>query len=223
MCSATDILCGERSPRYAAPRSDRGPQARHGKRRSEPLAGSRIHKFRTGERPAAPFEAGRKGYRRGNSCVRFSLTWGGSGQAHSFAPAAGVSPVKRGEAQRSRERSDLDAPAAGYTVASERALARSWLPLWSLLRSFILALRISFCVWIRSVSPSFACSLDGRITSHPVELVGSDHNPSCSRASGSGWRDHSVNRRVSAREFRGHRPPGSGEAAFSFAGVGGVG
>ena len=152
-----------------------------------------------------------------------SLTWGGSGQAHSFAPAAGVSPVKRGEAQRSRERSDLDAPAAGYTVASERALARSWLPLWSLLRSFILALRISFCVWIRSVSPSFACSLDGRITSHPVELVGSDHNPSCSRASGSGWRDHSVNRRVSAREFRGHRPPGSGEAAFSFAGVGGVG
>ena len=151
------------------------------------------------------------------------LTWGGSGQAHSFAPAAGVSPVKRGEAQRSRERSDLDAPAAGYTVASERALARSWLPLWSLLRSFILALRISFCVWIRSVSPSFACSLDGRITSHPVELVGSDHNPSCSRASGSGWRDHSVNRRVSAREFRGHRPPGSGEAAFSFAGVGGVG
>ncbi len=43
---------------------------------------------------------------------------------------------------------------------------------WSLPRSFILALRISFGVWIRSVSPSFACSLDGRITSHPVELVG---------------------------------------------------
>ncbi len=100
------------------------------------------------------------------------LTWGVSGQAHSFAPAAGVSPAKRGEAQRSRERSDLDAPAAGYTVTSERALARSWLPLWSLPRSFILALRISFGVWIRSVSPSFACSLDGRITSHPVELVG---------------------------------------------------
>jgi len=45
----------------------------------------------------------------------------------SLAPAAGVSPAKRGEAQRSGERSDLDAPAAGYTVASERALARSWL------------------------------------------------------------------------------------------------
>jgi hypothetical protein len=51
-----------------------------------------------------------------------------------------------GEAQRSRERSDLDAPAAGYTVTSERALARSWLPLRSLPRSFILTLRISFCV-----------------------------------------------------------------------------
>ena len=38
-----------------------------------------------------------------------------------FASAAGVSPAKRGEAQRSRERSDLDAPAAGYTVTSERA------------------------------------------------------------------------------------------------------
>ena len=102
---------------------------------------------------------------------------------------AGRSGAKRGEAQRSRERSDLDAPATGYTVTSERAPARSWLPLWSLPRSFILALRISFCVWIRSVSPSFACSLDGRITSHPVELGrGSDHNPSCSRASGSGWR-----------------------------------
>src|SRR5271165_7272009 len=37
------------------------------------------------------------------------LTWGVSSQAHSFAPAAGVSPAKRGEAQRSRERSDLDA------------------------------------------------------------------------------------------------------------------
>src|SRR5208337_4213411 len=84
------------------------------------------------------------------------LTWAVSGQAHSFAPAAGVSPAKRGEAQRSRERSDLDAPAAGYTVTTERAAARSWRPLWSLLRSFILALRISFCVWIRSVSPSFA-------------------------------------------------------------------
>jgi MFS family permease len=45
-------------------------------------------------------------------------------------------------------------------------------------------------VWIRSVSPSLPCSPDDRITSHPVELVGSDHNPSCSRVSGSGWRDH---------------------------------
>ncbi len=55
-----------------------------------------------------------------------------------FAPAAGVSPAKRGEAQRSRERSDLDTPAAGYTVARERALARSRRPLRSLPRSFIL-------------------------------------------------------------------------------------
>src|SRR5208337_5442253 len=48
--------------------------------------------------------------------------------------------------------------AAGYTVTSERAPARSWLPLRSLRRSFILPLRISFCVWIRSVSPSLPCS-----------------------------------------------------------------
>ena len=150
------------------------------------------------------------------------LTWGVSGQAHSFAPAAGVSPAKRGEAQRSRERSDLDAPAAGYTVTSERALARSWLPLWSLPRSFILALRISFGVWIRSVSPSFACSLDGRITSHPVELVGA--RTIIPHARGRRARvggDHPVKRRVSARQSRGHRPPGSGEAvAFGFAGMG---
>ncbi len=151
-----------------------------------------------------------------------ALTWGVSGQAHSFAPAAGVSPAKRGEAQRSRERSDLDAPAAGYTVTSERALARSWLPLWSLPRSFILALRISFGVWIRSVSPSFACSLDGRITSHPVELVGA--RTIIPHARGRRARvggDHPVKRRVSARQSRGHRPPGSGEAvAFGFAGMG---
>src|SRR5271166_3615826 len=141
------------------------------------------------------------------------LTWGVSSQAHSFAPADGVSPAKRGEAQRT---------AAGYTVTSERAPARSWLPLRSLRRSFILPLRISFCVWIRSVSPSLPCSPDDRITSHPVELVGSDHNPSYSRASGSGWRDHPFSRRVSARgSIRGHRPPGSGEAvAFGFAGMG---
>ena len=80
----------------------------------------------------------------------------------------------------------------------------------------------SLCVWIRSVSPSFPCSPDDRITSHPVELVGSGHNPSCSRVSGSGWRDHPFSRRVSARGLiRGRRPPGSGEAvAFSFAGEG---
>ena len=80
----------------------------------------------------------------------------------------------------------------------------------------------SSAFWIRSVSPSVPCSPDDRITSHPVELMGSDHNPSCSRASGSGWRDHPFSRRVSARgSIRGHRPPGSGEAvAFSFAGVG---
>ncbi len=171
----------------------------------------------------------RRGCRAGFRCARddapSARPRGGrrARRARRFFPRKNSLHSRKNSLTRSRERSDLDAPAAGYTVASERALARSWLPLWSLLRSFILALRISFCVWIRSVSPSFACSLDGRITSHPVELVGSDHNPSCSRASGSGWRDHSVNRRVSAREFRGHRPPGSGEAAFSFAGVGGVG
>ncbi len=130
---------------------------------SERLSGRR------GGRRRTRFRGPRRAYAVRN---RFCLTWGVSGQAHSFAPAAGVSPAKRGEAQRSRERSDLDAPAAGYSVTGERALARSWLPLWSLPRSFILALRISFGVWIRSVSPSFACSLDGRITSHPVELVG---------------------------------------------------
>ena len=51
------------------------------------------------------------------------LTWGVSGQAHSFGPAAGVSPAKRGEAPWSRERSDLDAPAAGYTVRRARPCA----------------------------------------------------------------------------------------------------
>ena len=57
-------------------------------------------------------------------------------------------------------------------------------------------------------SPSLPCSPDDRITSHPVELVGSDHNPSCSRASGSGWRDHPFSRRLSARGLiRGRRPP----------------
>ncbi len=94
----------------------------------------------------------------------FFLTWGVSGQAHSFGPAAGVSPAKRGEAQRSRERSDLDAPAAGYTVTSERALARSRLPLRSLPRSFILTLRISLCVRIRSVSPF--CAMQPRRPHH---------------------------------------------------------
>jgi len=63
-----------------------------------------------------------------------------------FASAAGVSPAKRGEAQRSRERSDLDAPAAEHTVASERALARPCRPVRSLPRFFILTLHISFCV-----------------------------------------------------------------------------
>ncbi len=174
-----------------------------------PLSGCRRTRFRSPRRASAV---------RNRVC----LTWGVSGQAHSFAPAAGVSPAKRGEAQRSRERSDLDAPAAGYTVTSERALARSWLPLWSLPRSFILALRISFGVWIRSVSPSFACSLDGRITSHPVELVGA--RTIIPHARGRRARvggDHPVKRRVSARQSRGHRPPGSGEAvAFGFAGMG---
>jgi hypothetical protein len=84
--------------------------------------------------------------------------------------------------------------------------------------SIIWALCMLLGVWIRSVSPSLPCGPDDRITSHPVELVGSDHNPSCSRASGSGWRDHPFSRRVSARGLiRGRRPPGSGEAvAFSF-------
>ena len=169
------------------------------------------------------------------------LTWGVSGQAHhaavprttsasvthcevlSLAPAAGASPAKRGEAQRSRERSDLDPPAAGYTVASERALARSWLPLRSLPRSFILTLRILLLRLDPKREPVFRHAALTAASPHiRSSLWGSDHNPSCSRASGSGWRDHPVKRRVSAREFiRGHRPPGSGEAvAFSFAGMG---
>ena len=171
----------------------------------------------------------------------FSLTWGVSGQAHhaavprttsasvthcevlSLAPAAGASPAKRGEAQRSRERSDLDPPAAGYTVASERALARSWLPLRSLPRSFILTLRILLLRLDPKREPVFRHAALTAASPHiRSSLWGSDHNPSCSRASGSGWRDHPVKRRASAREFiRGHRPPGSGEAvAFSFAGMG---
>src|SRR5271157_915942 len=55
--------------------------------------------------------------------------------------------------------------------------------------SIISALCMLLGVRIRRVSPYLPCSPDDRITSHPVEL-GSDHNPSCSRASGSGWRDH---------------------------------
>ena len=82
------------------------------------------------------------------------LTWGVSGQArHAMrqfparpqrvTPTAKCCRLRRplacrpqsgakrsgagSEAQRSGERSDRDAPAAGYTVASERALARSWL------------------------------------------------------------------------------------------------
>ena len=73
--------------------------------------------------------------------------------------------------------------------------------------SFISALCMLLGVWIRSVSPSLPCSPDDRITSHPVELVGSDHNPSCSRASGSGLRDHPFSRRVSARGVNPRSPP----------------
>ena len=73
--------------------------------------------------------------------------------------------------------------------------------------SFISALCMLLGVWIRSVSPSSPCSPDDRITSHPVELVGSDHNPSCSRASGSGWRDHPFSRRVSAPGVDPRSPP----------------
>jgi hypothetical protein len=36
------------------------------------------------------------------------------------------------------------------------------------------------------------------------------HDPSCSRASGSGGRGHSSCRHVAARQRRGHRRPGSG-------------
>ena len=65
--------------------------------------------------------------------------------------------------------------------------------------SSIISALCMLLVWIRSVSPSLPCSPDDRITSHPVELVGSDQNPSCSRVSGSGWRDHPFSRRVSAQ------------------------
>ena len=148
----------------------------------------------------------------------------GSVKRHSFAPAAGVSPAKRGEAQRSRERSDLDAPAAGYTVASERALARSWLPLWSLLRSFILALRISFCVWIRGVSPFLRRRA---LTAASPHIRSSSwarhHNPSCSRGgevSGSGWRYLWSIGVLSQGASRATAGPDPVKPAFSFAGVG---
>ena len=95
-------------------------------------------------------------------------------------------------------------------------------PLWSLPRSFILALRISFGVWIRSVSPSFACSLDGRITSHPVELVGA--RTIIPHARGRRARVGGtilLNGVFQPGKAAGHRPPGSGEAvAFGFAGMG---
>ena len=140
-----------------------------------------------------------------------------------FASAAGVSPAKRGGAQRSRERSDLDAPAAGYTVTSERAFARSWLPLRSLPHSFILALRISFCVRIRSVSPSFA--MQPRRPHHLTSGRASWARTIIPRARGRRARVggtilfHGVFQPGGL--IRGHRPPGSGEAvAFSFAGMG---
>ena len=150
-----------------------------------------------------------------------SLTWDVFGQAHSLRrplachPRSGAKRSGAGsEATLTRQRPD--------TLSRESAPLRALGGLCGLCRApSFWHLRISFCVWIRSVSPSLPCSPDDRITSHPVELVGSDHNPSCSRASGSGWRDHPVKRRVSAKGKRGHRPPGSGEAvAFSFAGMG---
>ena len=101
-----------------------------------------------------------------------------------YRPSHGVFPVKLirlGRPLACHPRSGAKRRGAGSeatltrrrpaTLSGERALARSWLPLWPLPHAFILALRL-LCLWIRSVSPSFACSRDGRITSHPVELVG---------------------------------------------------
>ena len=159
-------------------------------------------------KPFALFRKGAiKAHGRGDDYIRFTdawafrsdvkpLTWGASSQAHCFR----------------------------HCACSFGVWIRSVSPTWGA-SSQAHCFRHCACssgVWIRSVSPSLPCSPDDRITSHPVELVGSDHNPSYSRASGSGWRDHPFSRRVSARGLiRGRRPPGSGEAvAFGFAGMG---
>ena len=140
-----------------------------------------------------------------------------------FAPAAGVSPAKRGEAQRSRERSDLDTPAAGYTVARERALARSRRPLRSLPRSFILTLRISFCLSDPKREPGLAHAAlpaaSPHIRSSFVARTIIPHARGRRARVGGTILFHGVFQ--PGGSIRGRRPPGSGEAvAFSFAGKG---
>ena len=130
----------------------------------------------------------------------FSLTWGVSGQAHSLRrplachPRSGAKRSGAGsEATLTRQRPDT-------LVARERALTRSRRPLRSLPRSFILTLRISFCRSDPKREPGLAHAALPAASPHiRSSLVGSHHNPSCSRASGSGWRDHPFSRRVSAR------------------------
>ena len=89
--------------------------------------------------------------------------------------------------------------------------------------SSIISALCMFLVWIRSVSPSLPCSWDDRITSHPVELVGSDQNPSMLEGIGLGLAGPSFFTACFSPGglIRRSRPPGSGEAvAFSFAGMG---
>ncbi len=70
---------------------------------------------------------------------------------------------------------------------------------------FISAFRVLLWVWIRSVSPFFRHAALMAASPHIRSSLSSDHNPSCSRASGSGWRDHPVERHVSAKGK--HRSP----------------
>ena len=108
-----------------------------------------------------------------------------------YRPSHGVFPVKlirlgrplachpRSGAKRSGAGSEATLTRRRPAAADGAPLRALGCPLWPLPHSFILALRLLcllalrlLCLWIRSVSPSFACSRDGRITSHPVELVG---------------------------------------------------
>ncbi len=149
---------------------------------------------------------------------------------HLLSPSHGVFPVKLIRLRRSlacHPRSGAKRSAAGSeaTLTRQRpdTLSRASAPLRALGCLFWSLRRSSFGGLDPKREPVFRHAALTAASPHiRSSLAGSDHNPSCSRASGSGWRDHPVKRRVSAREIiHGHRPPGSGEAvAFSFAGMG---